>query len=393
MPRLVYIVTHPIAARKLLSGQLAYMRQRGFDVTVIASPGEDLDFVAQREQVRTIALPMEREIRPLKDLWAWLRMVRILRRLKPDVVNASTAKAALLGMTAAVVAGVPVRMYLLRGLRLETTQGIKRRILAWTERITAACAHRIVAISASLRDAYIAQQFAAPEKVTVFQHGSSNGIAGENFVLTTKLRQNGGRLRQQYEIADDAPVIGFVGRFVRDKGIVELLAAFDRVLQRLPQTRLLMVGDFEAGDPVPQECIQRLRDDPRIVLAGFQHDLRPFYAMMDVLAFPTHREGFGNVAVEAAAAELPVVGFKVTGVKDAVVDGVTGTLVAPRDATALADAMLRYLEHPDLRRAHGQAGRERALRDFRREPIWEAYEAEYRRLLAARGVVLTPASC
>jgi glycosyltransferase involved in cell wall biosynthesis len=381
MPRLMYLATVPMALRNLAEGQLAYFRQRGFEVIAVSSPGEDLDVVGRREEVQVVGIPMEREIRPLADLVSLMRLVRLFRTFRPDAVMAGTAKAGLLGMIAAWLCRVPARVYHLRGFRMETTRGIKRTVMALTERIAAACAHRIVCVSESLRREFIAHGLTRAEKTVVLGHGSSNGIDPERMEQTSDVRARAEALRRQWGVPLDAPVIGFVGRFVRDKGFVELVDAFERVLTARPDAWLLLVGDYESGDPVPHECVRRIAEHPRIIRPGFIRDLAPYFGAMSVLALPTYREGFPNVVLQAGAAELPVVAFRATGAVDAVEDGVTGTLVPLRDAAELAKALLLYLNDPGLRLRHGCAGRERVLRDFGREPIWAAMDALLRELL------------
>ena len=372
MPRLLYITTDPIALRVLLEGQLAHFRELGYEVIAVAAPGADLDFAAKRDGIQVVGLPMEREIRPFSDLISLWRMWRLMRRLRPDIVCTATSKASLLGLLAAWFARVPVRVYRLWGLRLETSHGLKRRILGWAEHISAACSHRVLSISESLRSAFVRGGFVSSEKIVVVGNGSNNGIETERFVPTEDLRTAAARLRGGWGVPQDAPIIGYVGRFVRDKGIVDLVDAFEKLLVTHPDAWLLLVGDYEVGDPVPAEYVRRIAENPRIIHPGFIDliSLPPYYCAMNVFAFPTHREGFGNVAVEAAAAELPVVGFRVTGVVDAVQDGVTGTLVEFGDKDGFANALSRYLSDELLRRQHGEAGKQRAIAIFRREEIW-----------------------
>ena len=348
------------------------LRERGFDVTVAASPSWELDAVAEREGVSTIAVPMNREITPVQDLIALYRLVRVIKQVSPDIVNAGTPKAGLLGMIAARIANVPARIYVLRGLRLETTSGLKRQLLKTTERIASACAHQVVCVSNSMRQVYVEQKLAPAWKCLLPGAGSSNGIDVSRFEKTDARLKAARDIRRQLKIPLDAPVIGFVGRLTRDKGIVELAEAFRAVRQSQPEARLLLIGEFETGDPVPQDTIDWLRSCPAVCVAGFSKDPSNFYSVMDLLAFPSYREGFPNVPLEAAAAGIPVVGFAATGTIDAVVNGQTGRLVPTGDVPALTKAITEYLSNDILRFQHGQAGYRRASSEFSSEVIWDA---------------------
>jgi glycosyltransferase involved in cell wall biosynthesis len=382
--RLVYITTAATTANVHLRSQLAYMREQGFDVVVISSPGDQLRTLEQREKVSTISISMEREIRPLKDLLSLVRLYRTLRRLRPTIVNAGTPKAGLLGMIAAWSAGVPVRIYLLHGLRLETASGLKRLVLGVAERCTSHLAHRVICVSESLRQLYITLGFTTEAKTCIVGEGSVNGIDVERFSPSAQARDGTRGLRAHLGIPDGAPVIGFVGRFTRDKGVPDLLDAFDQILGFFPDAHLLMLGDFEDGDPIPESYAKRLCGNPRVVRTGIVADPPSYYPIMDVLAFPSYREGYPIAPLEAAAAQIPTVAFKATGTVDAVCDGVTGTIVPLGDVDSFARAVQRYLSNDLLRLEHGKAGRERARRHFRPEMIWESLYAEYAQLLKTR---------
>jgi glycosyltransferase involved in cell wall biosynthesis len=254
------------------------------------------------------------------------------------------------------------------------------------ERITSGCAHRVIAVSQSLAHAYQSLRLTSPAKIEVMgARGSVNGLNASRFRRTQERTDAARNLREAWQLTDDTPVIGFVGRFVRDKGISDLIDAFDVVLEELPNARLLLVGDFESGDPVPQHTQERIGNDTRIITTGFVEDSSPYFFVMDVLAFPTYREGFPYVPLEAAAAEVPVVGYRATGVVDAVADGTTGTLVPICDYKALATALIRYLKDPALRKKHGAAAKEIVERDFQPELIWQSMDQLYRKLLANAG--------
>jgi glycosyltransferase involved in cell wall biosynthesis len=186
-------------------------------------------------------------------------------------------------------------------------------------------------------------------------------------------------------------VIGFVGRLTRDKGLPELLEAFDSLSTQFWDSHLVLVGGYERGDPVADHVVRRIQKHPRIRITGFVPDTSPYYALFDLVAFPSYREGFPNVPLEAAAAGLPVAGFDATGVRDAIRHGVTGVLVPCGDASALADAISRYLRDVDLRCRHGEAARQRILAEFRQEVVWEELFRVYARALERRGRYLTSA--
>ncbi|HET7584809.1 MAG TPA: sugar transferase [Gemmatimonadaceae bacterium] len=380
--RLVHVTTIPMSLTFLV-GQVDFMRARGFSVSAISSPGPDRERFAAQLGIDVHTVEMPRRITPLRDLAALAALVRTLRRIRPHVVHAHTPKGGLLGTTAAAIAGVPVRIYHMRGLPLTAATGWRRTLLRATERVSCMMAHRVICNSASLRQVALAERVCAAEKMVVLGAGSGNGVDAEGRFHPDRLPPDTRtQVRARLGIPVDALVVGFVGRVVRDKGVVELLDAWHRLRDDFPDAHLLVVGPVEPQDPVPAETLDALRNDPRVHLAGMDWDTPPLYAAMDLVTLPTYREGFPNVPLEAAAMRLPVVATRVPGCVDAVVDGVTGTLVPARDATALAHALAAYLGDAELRRAHGHAGRERVLRDFRPERLWDALYNEYARLLA-----------
>lgn len=374
--RLVYIVTHPITACNLMRGQLKFLKGKGWDVILISSPGKEMQIIHERERITTIPVPIKREIDPIRDFITLIRIYRALRKLRPAIVNASTPKAGFLGMAAAWLARVPVRIYTLRGLRLETKSGISRAVLRTTERIAASCSHKVICVSESLRRLFAGLNPGNKSKMVVLGHGSSNGIDVNRF--HSDFLQNEEALKlQELSIPSDARIIGFIGRLTRDKGILELLGAFRILAQTIPNLYLLVVGDFEEGDPVAQECVQEIQQHPRIIKRSFVTDPRPYYPWMDVLVFPSYREGFPNAPLEAAGFGIPTVGFQVTGTVDAVVDGETGKIVRFKDTAALAEAIRAYLTDESLRKQHGAAARERATQLFHPEHLWTTLHEQY----------------
>jgi glycosyltransferase involved in cell wall biosynthesis len=380
--KLVYIATDPLTVFRLMDGQLRYMREQGFDVTVIAAPGPQLERAAAREGVRAIAVPMRRDLSPLQDAVALARLMAVLKRLQPTIVNAGTPKAGLLGVIAARAVGVPHVVYLLRGLRFEGARGAKRLLLAGTEHVAGGLAHRVFANSRSLKDRYVALGCARPSKVWVPGAGSSNGVDVARFEPTPERRAWGAEERARRGFAEDAIVVGFVGRFARDKGLSELTRAFQLAAAKEPRLRLLLVGDHDATDPVDDDVRRFIAHDARVSCSAFVDEPARFYSVMSLLAFPSFREGLPNVPLEAAAAGLPVVAFRATGTVDAIVHEVTGTLVSPGDVPGLAEAMLRYAKEPARMRQHGEQAHQRVVAEFRREIVWQRLAEQYRQMVA-----------
>jgi glycosyltransferase involved in cell wall biosynthesis len=375
--RLMYVVTSSLTVRFVM-GQLDYLRKAGFEVMLVSSPGKELQN-AERAGVGTIAVKMAREISPLRDVVSLWRLVRMMRQLQPRIVNFSTPKAGLLGGIAALLSGVPSRVYMLRGLRCETATGLKRNVLMAAERMACACAHRVICVSESLRQKAIELGVVEANRTVVLGAGSCNGIDAQRFAPTAEALQRGKQLREKLGIPANAPVIGFVGRLTTDKGVNELVEAYCELRKEIGDLRLLVVGEMEQGDPLTERTRELLEREPGIARTGFVDDAADYYHVLDVLAFPTYREGLPNVVLEANAAGKAVVAARATGVVDAVVDGVTGLLVPVGDAAALAAALKRVIEDRELAAALGQAGRERVVREFQRERVWEALEVEYRR--------------
>jgi glycosyltransferase involved in cell wall biosynthesis len=305
-----------------------------------------------------------------------VRLWRILRRIKPDLTEFSTPKAGLLGTLAARVAGVPRRVYMLRGLKLERSRGLKHRLLLMSERIAAACADVVLCNSASLRAEASALGVCPEGKLKLLGSGSSNGVDVQRFAPG----QN--ELGASLGLPADSPVVGFVGRLTRDKGVPELIEAFEMIRAAVPTVRLLLVGWFdEAEDALSAELQEQIKAHPQIHLTGFVSDTAPYYRAMDVMVLPTWREGFPNVVLEAAATGVPVVTTLATGSRDSVLPEVTGLLIPPGYPVAIGEAVLRLLRDGDLRWRMGLAARAWILEHFVDERVLGRTAAFYRSLL------------
>ncbi|HMH12532.1 MAG TPA: glycosyltransferase family 4 protein [Edaphobacter sp.] len=372
----LHAVTSSLSLR-LLRGQLRYLKAHGFRTAVLCGPGPFVEETRSQETVPVFTIRMERESSPLRDFVSLLRICRLLRHLRPTICNVGTPKAGMLVSLAAWLIRVPCRIYTLRGLRLETAHGLKRRILFITELIACACVHRVVCVSPSLRERAVELGLVRREKTTVLASGSSNGIDPSRFVPTPERLARVADIRRRLRLPPGCAVIGYIGRFTKDKGISELLAAFQSVRKHFPDVQLLLIGEYEQGNPVPRETQKAIESTPGIFKIDFQTDIAPYFLAMEIFVLPTHREGFPNTVLEAQAAERPVVTTHATGAIDSVVDGVTGMLVPVGDVAALSDALLKLLSDPVRARQMGCAGRDRICREFCQETIWGALAALY----------------
>ena len=379
--RLVHVMTSPVSLR-FLWGQVGFMKERELELTIVTGPGAELSVFGEREGVATESVDLTRRITPLRDLRALLQLLKLMRRVRPNIVHSHTPKGGLLGMLAAWLLRVQVRIYHMRGLPVLTASGVERSILIWSERLACACAHRVLCVGPSLRKEAISLGLCDPGKIRVLLNGSGNGVDALGAFDPGRRDSTGiEAVRLELGIPTGSLVVGFVGRLVKAKGVVELAEAWRALRDDFPHLVLLIVGGVEDRDRIPTETQTLLAQDPRIFSPGPDWSPARFYAAMDVVAVPSYREGFPNVPLEAAAMGLPVVASRIPGCTDAIVDGETGILVPCGDPVALAQGLRMYIENPNLRRSHGQSGRERVLSDFRPEDIWAAIYGEYQDLL------------
>lgn len=382
--KLAKVTTICASLRVLARGFLRYLHEQGCVVHTVSAPDPEADVLYEREHVaRVHSVPMSRSISPLADLRALWRLYRIFRREKFPLVHASTPKGGLLGMLAAWLARVPVRIFTYRGWPTSQKRGLKRSLLLLTDRISFACSTHATAIAHSLADELVAAGMVKRQKLRVIHHGSSNGIDARRFVRNGPAAQ--APKRREWEIPADGIVIGFVGRLVRDKGVVELAEAWQRIREKHPRAYLLLVGTPEPQDPPPPEIIATWEADERVRMPGWMNDVCPAYEAMDLLVLPTYREGFGNVLLEANCYELPVIASDISGCQDAVAPGVSGLLVTPRDPVALAEALDQLLGEAALRTRLGKQGRARVEADFQPADIWRGYWDLYCAALVERG--------
>lgn len=352
----------------LMSGFPEYMAGLGWNVHVGTGPGPRSDELRATPGIYIHTIAMERDPAPVRDLRALFGWVRVLRSTCPDVVATGTPKAGLLGIMAAWFLRVPHRVYIVRGLRLETTSGALRRVLATIEKLTFALSTHAIAVSPSLRREVISLGLVGEEKVSTLGLGSSNGVDTNRFRPRDPSGLSIVKLRQSLGLTEGVPTIGFIGRLNKDKGLDMLDSAVRMLVANDVEFQLLVVGGAERiNGAEPND----FGPGVRVVYTGHIADTSEYYALIDILCLPTRREGFPNVVLEAAASAVPTVTTNATGAVDSVIDGDTGFIVDKEDPQALADALARLIHDPILRTSLGERARRWTSEEFDQAIVWE----------------------
>lgn len=381
--RLLRVATIPASIQFLLRGQLSFMSKQGFEVFAASADGEDV-MAIENEGITHFKIPFTRTISPFQDFICLLKLIKLIRSLRPDLIHTHTPKAGLLGMLAAWICRVPVRLHTVAGLPMMESMGIKRSILMLTERITYSCATGVYPNSQGLLNYINSHLNIKSKKLKILARGSSNGIDTNYFSRTTELNESAKELRNQYGISDSVICFCFVGRLVRDKGLVELVEAFQKFCTN-KQAKLLLVGSFEKElDPLPIAVFDFIMQNEDVIHVGFQKDVRPFIMASDIFVFPSYREGFPNVVMQAACLEVPVVASDINGCNEIIKHGETGLLVPVKNKEALHEAMLTLAEDHEMRKKFGDKSREFVVANFEQQFVWAEMLKEYKNLMTTK---------
>ncbi len=375
--KIARIATVPFFLQSHLRGQIRAIAAAGHEVALISSDGPEVADLATIPGVRFHGIEIPRKIAPFRDLIALWALTRLFRREQYDIVHSTTPKAGLLTAIAGWLAGVPVRMHTFTGQVWMEKRGVTRYLAKTADRLTAALNTQCYADSSSQRDFIVAEGVAAPQQIKVLEAGSLAGVELHRFD-PERWRSERHAIRAELRIDPGVIVISFIGRMTRDKGIQELVTAFQMLRRDGVECVLLLVGprdpDWHALSP---EVRHAMGHDPAICCVGYSNQPERYLAISDVFCLPSYREGFGNVAIEAAAMGVPAIGTDIVGLRDAIVGGKTGLLVPPKDANALAGALATLMTDPELRRSMGEQGRLRATAQFDARRINAAVIEEY----------------
>ena len=372
----IRISTAPISLDKLLSGQLGFMNQF-YKVIGVSSDASYLKRVGEKENIDVQHIEMTRQITPMQDLKSVYELYRFFKKEKPLIVHTHTPKAGTVGMLAAKLAGVPHRFHTIAGLPLMEAVGGKRKVLNLVEKMTYACATKIYPNSFGLKEIILKEQFCKPEKLKVIGNGSSNGIDTSYFDSSHFSEIQNKTLQQELTIPKDDFVFVFVGRLVGDKGINELVEAFKMLAK--PNVKLLLVGPYEQElDPLLSQTLDQIKSNPNIVEVGFQQDVRPYFAIADALVFPSYREGFPNVVMQAGAMGLPSIVTDINGCNEIIIENENGLIIPVKNIAAIREAMYKMIEDQELLSHLKSNARKRIVKNYEQKVVWNAILQEYK---------------
>ncbi|MEO9209966.1 MAG: glycosyltransferase family 4 protein [Ginsengibacter sp.] len=379
-PKLIRITTVPISLFSLLKGQLRFMNQY-YNVIGISSEGDLLESVNKREGVPVKTVHMTRSITPLKDLKSVWNLYKIFKKEKPLIVHTHTPKAGTVGMLAAKLAKVPLRLHTVAGLPLLEAKGIKRKLLNWVEKTTYGWTTNIYPNSNGLKQIILDEGFCNDQKLKVIGSGSTNGIDTTFFSSFNFTEKEKISFKKNLKIQDEDFIFIFVGRLVSDKGINELVAAFNDVSKAYANVKLLLIGSRESDlDPLKTHTEELIISNPAIICTGFQSDVRLCFAIADVLVFPSYREGFPNVVMQAGAMGLPSIVSNINGCNEIIVNMKNGIIIPPKSISNLISAMLTLLNNKEVFVELKRNARIMIQQRYEQKVVWNALLAEYKRL-------------
>lgn len=358
--KLIKTSTVPTSLDTFCKGQLKMLSDH-FDVVTVSSPEKELKWIEEREEVRTIAVPMERHISIVNDLKSLFKMIQVFRKEKPYIVHSMTPKAGLISMLAAKICGVPVRMHTYTGLVFPTATGMKQKILIWMDKLLCACATYInpegQGVANDLRRFNITKK-----PLHIIGNGNVRGIDAEYWKKESTNLHKESQKKELFTFV-------FVGRIVGDKGINELIEAFKRLKPN--SAKLILVGPYEENlDPIKDDTKSEIDNNPNIKWVGMQSDVRPFYEQANAFVFPSYREGFPNTVLEAGAMGLPSIVTNINGANEIIIPEENGLIIPSKDADALYQAMQRFIDEPDLVKIMASNARKMVIDRYEQKYIW-----------------------
>lgn len=338
--KLIKVATVPESLNTLLKGQLSFLNNH-FETIGVSSGGSYLKELSVREGVMVYPIKIHRKISFFRDLVSLLNLYIFFLRERPQIVHSITPKAGLLSMIAAKLAGVPIRMHTFTGLIFPSKQGFMKQILIFMDKLLCFCSTNIYPEGEGVKRDLIINKITS-KPLNVIANGNVNGINLDYYNIESLGKESVSNLKRELGFKEDEFVFIFVGRLVKDKGIEELIGAFKQVSCKYT-CKLLLVGNFESDDSLNDETLNEIKNNPLIIFTGFQKDVRPYFAISNALVFPSYREGFPNVVMQAGAMELPSIVSNINGCNEIIEDGINGIIIPVKDINSLKMAMIKIM--------------------------------------------------
>ena len=384
-PKLFRVTTVPESLRILLNGQHKFMSENGFDVIGVSTAGNALQEVSQDEKIRVIEIKMSRKITLINDFISMYNLYKVMKKEKPIIVHSHTPKAGIVSMLAAKLSNVPIRLHTVAGLPLMEAKGLKRKLLNYVEKLTYTCATNIYPNSKGLYEFIVNEELVSSKKLKIIANGSSNGINTFYFDSERISEEERQELQTKLNIQKTDFVFVFVGRLVGDKGINELIDVFSKIKDS--NVKLLLVGDLESDlDPLNRDTIQEIDKNKNIISVGFQSDVRPYFAISHCLVFPSYREGFPNVVMQAGAMGLPSIVSDINGCNEIIEEGINGTIIPSKNIEALFCSMQKIIHDEIWRNQLASNARNKIVSRYEQQLVWDAILNEYKSLLIEKGL-------
>lgn len=375
-PKLALVVASVLMVKFFLEPHLIELNKK-YDVTLFLKNDRPDVFKYLNIPVKIVFINIDRQISLFRDVAALVQLLWHFHVGKFELVHTLNPKAGLLGILAARICCVPIRIHTFQGEIWANKTGFLRLLLRALDKMVAHLATNLLVVSESEREFLIAEKIISREKSSVLAQGSIGGVDIERFKPDQGVRR---REREHRAYTDDQLVFLYLGRINKDKGIRELLLAFDSLVRIRPNSRLLLVGPddgvlSQALHSVAKHCLEKVRYEPYTNLP------ENVIKAADVLVLPSYREGFGVVIIEAAAAGVTAIGSRIYGISDALIDEQTGLMCAVRDPLDLTRVMMKMLDDSPLRHELALNARNRVLKDFRSEIVIEAFMKYYAKLI------------
>lgn len=372
MKRLLIVTTVSETLDTILSKQPNYLNKY-FNVHLAASAGDRIASVESKENLKVNIIPMVRGINPLYDLYSIYQMIKLLRRIKPDIIHSYTPKAGLISILASWICRVPVRIHTFTGLIFPTSIGNKRKLLMTIDRLICRCATVIIPEGSGVKNDLLSHNITR-KKLNVIGFGNIAGVDSTYFNRSRCIETKGViQLRNTLALNFKAFTFCYIGRLNKDKGLHELVEAFSL----LPDNaHLLVLGDVDRTAPLNESVLKKLVQHPRIHLLGFQKDIRPSLVLSNILVLPSYREGFPNVLLQAGAMSLPAIATDINGCNEIIESNFNGWLVKPKDSSSLFMEMEKAMSSDKLV-SMGIEARNNVITKYERYEHWQRMVAFY----------------